>query len=266
MPTLTKLLGSLTLALGLVSGSAGAQNATPVRPVPPAAPAAISLQLAYRAIGDAESRGAPGRYLDGARTHYRAALARFGRDDAQGAAGEAMAAAALARAAVNERPLPVPRDIPTPPPVTAAPARPPGFGGPGGPRAFGGRSLGVFDPEALRRYAMLQNTPEANDLARNALEANIAHERALFAGNRDEGMRQRRLARDLAAAVRFLASADHPEAFPRPMRRPLGPPGSFGPRPPQRADLDVDSSPDDLAAPVVVGAVIPDEFFEDDSY
>ena len=102
--------------------------------------------------------------------------------------------------------------------------------------------------QALRRYD-LQNTPEANDLARNALEANIAHERALFAGNRDEGMRQRRLARDLSSAVRMLASADHPEAFPQPrqMRRPMSPPGAPGTpgtRQPMRAGLGADAVPE----------------------
>lgn len=214
--------GALALTVGL-TGVALAQPAPPQ----PGGFAAFPLHLAYRAIGAAEARGARGRYLDAARTHYRSALARFGRSDEAGAAREAGAAAALARAAIDERPVPVPRDLPTPPPLPArAAGRPVTIGGrpgPGGPmtgvRRFAHRAR--FDPEALARDAARENTPEANDLAKNAVDADIARERAFFAGNREEGMRQGRLARELAAAVRLLAAADHPEAPPRVMRRPM---------------------------------------------
>jgi hypothetical protein len=250
------LLGSLAV-VGLTAAVALAQNA-PARPVgPPSGPgpgAAIPLRLAYRAIGAAEVRGAGGRYLDAARTHYRSALARFGRSDSAGAAREAGAAAALARAAVDERPLPTPRDLPAPPPLPTTPnAAPDGprAGGPGGPGMRGGFAMrGRFDPEALARYATLENTPEANEFAKNALEANLAHERALFAGNREEGLRLRRIAADLSLAVRMLASADHPEAFPRPQRRrPMdgrfgGPPGAVGLVPPEVDDEVAQAPPE----------------------
>jgi hypothetical protein len=62
------------------------------------------------------------------------------------------------------------------------------------------------------------------------MDADAARSRALFAGNREDAMRQGRLAMDLSLAVRMLASADHPEAFPRPMRRPMD--GRPGMRPP----------------------------------
>jgi hypothetical protein len=172
--------------------------------------------------------------LDAAKTHYRNAIARFARND-RGAASEALAAAALARAALAERPVPVPRDIPTPPPVAVADGmqpgavadgmqpmlpRPPGpelRGGPGSPR-------GRFDANRLAADAKLANTSEARDLAQKALDADIARTRADFSGSEDEAMRQGRLAGALAMAVRSLALADHPPAFmPRPMRPPQGP-------------------------------------------
>jgi hypothetical protein len=165
---------------------------------------AVALRVAYRTIGAAEARGAGGRYLDAARTHYRAALGKLTASPLA-AAHEARAAAALARAALDERPLPTPRDLPSPPPLTS-PAPP---------------MRGRFDPEALARSAALENTPEANDLAKAALEADVAGERAAFAGNREEGLRQRRLARDLAAAVHLLADADHPQPVPTQRRRPM---------------------------------------------
>lgn len=285
-----KRLSSFVVACALSVGVAQAQTAPGTSPAPrgpmmqrPAFSAAFPLRMAYRTIGMAEARGAGGRYLDAARTHYRSALARFERSDQRAAASEAMAAGALARAAIDERPPVTPRDLPTPPPlptpgagapgrrfIMRAPAGAPGGAsgpqiagaapipgrpgagpGPGGrmhfaPR-FRGRGHGFgrgrrrghgrFDPAALARYAKLENTAEANDLARSALDADIARERALFAGNRDEATRQGRLARDLAAAVRALAMADHPPQFPRPrmMRRPLQVPGGgFNPGGPMR--------------------------------
>jgi hypothetical protein len=108
-----------------------------------------------------------------------------------------------------------------------------------GPMVRGLAMFGRFDPERLARDAALANTAEASDFAKNALEADVARERALFAGNREEGMRQRRLARDLSTAVRMLALADHPEAMPRPMRRPMnGPAGAVGLVPPPEIDED----------------------------
>ena len=252
-----RLVGSLAVAIGVTTGIAFAQT-TPTRPAGPSA--ALPLRLAYRAIGAAESRGAGGRYLDAARTHYRGALARLGRNDNAGAAREAGASAALARAAVDERPIPVPRDLPTPPAMPSAlprmemmgrmgPGGPPRPGGPAGPGGFFRRPR--FDPESLARFATLENTSEATDLAKTAMDADAARSRALFAGNRDDAMRQGRLAMDLSLAVRMLASADHPEAFPRPMRRPMDGPGF---RPP--------GAPGAAHATGTIGFAPPDEIDE----
>jgi len=57
----------------------------------------------------------------------------------------------------------------------------------------------------LGKLAALANTDEAKRFANDALNANLASERAAFAGNHEEAMRQRRLAGDLAGAVRALA-------------------------------------------------------------
>lgn len=209
----TRSLSLLFLAVGLTTATGVAQPAPPGIALPVREPnPALVLRMAYRTIGAAEARGAGGRFLDAARTHYRAALGRAA-SSPPAAAHEAGAAAALARAALDERPLPVPRDLPPPPPLPALPAGRPGPFGPHGPVRF--------DPEALARDAALENTPEATDVAKAALEAEVAGERAAFAGNHDEGMRQHRLARDLAAAVRELARADHPPAQPQRRRMPL---------------------------------------------
>ncbi len=200
-------LSVLTLALG---GSAVAQTAPAAPSAPPAARAAFAeraasfaLRGAYRTIGDAEARGAS-TYLDAAKTHYRDAIARLGRHDA-GAASEAMAAAALARASIAEHPVPAPRDIPAPPALAAA-----------GPRGMDGR----FDATRLAADAKLANTAEVRDLAQKAVDADVARTHADFSGNREEAMRQGRIASSLAMAVRSLAMADHPRAFPGPRRRP----------------------------------------------
>jgi len=223
MQTTTRLLGLLLTTVALTTAVGSAQTAPPpmgmpMRPpmgmpmrMPQAPNAPLALGIAYRAIGAAEARGAGGRYLDAARSHYRAALGKASASPAA-AAHEASAAAALARAALDERPLPTPRDLPAPPPL-ASPPPGPGRGG------FGVR--GRFDPAALARDAALEGTPEANDLAKAAVDADIAGERAVFGGNHDDGMRQHRLAHDLASAVRELASADHPQATPRRMRMPM---------------------------------------------
>jgi hypothetical protein len=93
---------------------------------------------------------------------------------------------------------------------------------------------GRFDAATVARDAKLANSPEVTDLAQRALDADIAHTRAAFAGNIDEAMRDARLAGALALAVRSLAYADHPEAFPQPVRRTYGPP---------RATTDDDATP-----------------------
>jgi hypothetical protein len=243
---------SSALVLGL-SATVLAQTAPAAAPaaVPSAARAgfaergaAFALRGAYHAIADAEARGAS-QYLEAAKNHYRGALARLARHDA-GAASEAMAAAALARAAVAEHPVPAPRDIPAPPPIAAGGPSPmmmprppvamegrgnmPMQGGmqrmQGGPPMNRGHGRsGRFDPTRLAADAKLANTTEARDLAQKALDADIARTHAAFSGNADEAMRQGRLASDLAMAVRSLALADHPPAFPR---RPMAPGGRGG--------------------------------------
>jgi hypothetical protein len=206
-----------TLSVLTLAGTAAAQTA-------PAAPgtafaeraASFALRGAYRAIADAEARGAS-TYLDAAKTHYRDALARLGRHDA-GAASEAMAAAALARAAVAEHPVPAPRDIPAPPALAAAgpQMRGPQMRGHRGPFGMAGR----FDATRLAADAKLAGTAEARDLAQKAVDADVARTHADFSGNREEAMRQGRLASSLAMAVRSLALADHPRTFRAPRSRP----------------------------------------------
>jgi hypothetical protein len=170
----------------------------------------MALRGAYRAIAAAQAVGAS-TYLDAAKNHYRDAIARFGRQD-PGTVSDAMAATALARAAIADHPLPIPRDIPTPPAIAD------GGGPPMRPRppmAFRrGMMRRPFDPAALAQDAKLANTPEATDLANKAVDADIARTRAAFSGNRDEAMRQGRLADALAMAVRAIARADHPPSFP----------------------------------------------------
>jgi hypothetical protein len=228
-------LSVLALALG---GTAVAQTA-------PAAPAAASparaafaeraasfaLRGAYHTIADAEAGGAS-TYLDAAKTHYRDAIARLSRHDA-GAASEAMAAAALARAAIAEHPVPAPRDIPAPPALADAgaplmphpPVRSNGLGPQPlrqqGPQMRGHRGMaGRFDATRLAADAKLANTPEAHDLAQKAVDADVARTHADFSENWEEAMRQSRIASSLAMAVRSLALADHPRTFPGPRRRP----------------------------------------------
>jgi hypothetical protein len=236
------LSGALVFAL---SGAAFAQTddltaATTVDAATPATGsqawaargAVMALRGAYRAIADAQELGAS-PYLDAAKTHYRGALARYAKAD-PGAASEAMAAAALARAAVAEHPAPVPRDIPAPPEMTAmepaAGTRMPMAGGMhragmmggrpgmamrGGPWMHRGHGGGRFDATRVAADAKLAGTAEAKDLAQKALDADVARSKAAFAGNTDEAMRDGRLAGALAMAVRSLAYAEHPRTYQR---------------------------------------------------
>jgi hypothetical protein len=244
------LTGALALTLG---GTAFAQSDAVSATAPADATAAASdrqawavrgavfaLRGAYRAIAEAQVLGAS-PYLDAAKAHYRSALERYGKQDA-GAASEAMAAAALARAAMTEHPAPAPRDIPAPPEMTAmapsgddgdrdrmdggrpgGPPRGPMPGGmrppmDGGPPRGGPGERGRFDAMRLAADAKLAGTPEAQNLAQKALDADVARTKAEFGGNMDEAMRQGRLASELAMAVRSLARADHPPTPPRRMR------------------------------------------------
>ena len=215
--------GALGLAL---SGTALAQSAPAAPSAPSAARSAFAVRAAnfalrgaYHAIADAEARGAT-TYLDAAKTHYRGALARLARQD-PGAASEAMAASALARASVAEHPVPAPRDIPAPPALAqAGPNGPPmmmrpPMNGPqimqrppqmrGGPEMHRGPQMGMhhrgpggmagrFDATRVAADAKLANTAEARDLAQKAVDADVARTHASFAGNRDEAMREGRVA------------------------------------------------------------------------
>ena len=215
-----------------------AHHRPPMRGGAPGWGSAMALRGAYAAIGRAEGGGGSGMYLDAAKAHYRDALARNVKSDVRGAMGEARAAMSLARASMALVPPPGPHDVPAPPAVPAgggmhgAADRPEGgppmdgppmggpgmagMGGSGGPgaHAWGGPGKrggmphheggdGVAD---LAHLASIANTDEAKRLANDALNANLASERAAFAGNRQEAMRQHRLAGDLAGAVRALAS------------------------------------------------------------
>jgi len=202
---------------------------------------ALALRGAYAAIGRAEAGGGTGAYLDAAKAHYRDALARSAKSDTRGAMAEARAASSLARASMALVAPPVPHDVPAPPAPPAGggmmgagdrPEAPPmggergpmmSGGGPGGPGGWGGmrghRDGGGEGIENLAKLAALADTDEAKHLANDALSANMASERAAFAGNREEAMRERRLSGDLAGAVRALASLNM-----KPPTRPAGAP------------------------------------------
>lgn len=205
--------GIFVLAL---TGTVVAQTAPEATAAPSAARAAFAergatfaLRAAYHAIAGAEARGALA-YLDAAKMHYRSALARLQRHDA-GAASEARAAAALARASEAEHPVPAPRDIPAPPALTADGGPRPMMPRP--PMEHGHGQRERFDATRLAVDAKLANTSEARDLAQKALDADIARTRAAFSGNSDEALRQGRVASALAMAVRSLALADHPRVL-----------------------------------------------------
>jgi hypothetical protein len=206
----------------------------PMMGLKPGMGSAFALRGAYGAIGHAEAAGGSGPYLEAAKAHYRDALTRNGKSDTRGAMAEARAASSLARASMALVAPPVPHDIPTPPAIPAGggmmgaadrPEGPPmdggphpmmgGRGGPGAPDGWGGPGErggmhghrgGGEGLENLAKLAALANTDEAKRFANDALNANLAAERAAFAGNREEAMRERRLAGDLAGAVRALAS------------------------------------------------------------
>lgn len=216
---------------------------------------ARALNQAYRIIGEAEARGAKGRWLDAARAHYKNALARNGRGEAGQAAAEAMASAALARASIAALGRPIPSDLPTPPAMIAhdgandwhrseAPVHPGMMGAMPMPAASGAPNPMMamqmmhaqmmsqggwmqhhahpFDAAKVAADAKLAGTAEASDIAKAALDANVAAEHAAFDGKHDEAMRQRGIARSLAAAVRNLARAEHPQATqPRERRWPM---------------------------------------------
>jgi hypothetical protein len=192
-----RLLPMLCAAVLFTSGGFGAARAeeTPRKPV-------LFLNVAYHAIGRAEALGAQGRYLDAARRHYRAALDRFGRRDRAGAVAEAHVAWNLADAAIDEHPIPAPNDIPAPPALTMA-------------LGFQHRLPQSLDTARLAMLLKIENTAEAHELANSALDANIASQRADLASNVQEAKRERMLGFHLAAAVRSLAYADHPELFRR---------------------------------------------------
>jgi hypothetical protein len=208
-------LGSAAVAQTLPQTAAAPNAAAPAPRTMSTRGAIFALRGAYRAIADAQVDGGSA-YLDAAKTHYRDALLRYQRQD-PGAASEAMASLALARAAVAEHPAPAPRDLPAPPsddaaasgrPMTAG--RPPMHGA-----SMRGRMGWRFDATQVADDAKLANTAEARELAQKAVDADVARTRASFTGNADEAMRQGRLAASLAMAVRSLAYADHPPSFDR---------------------------------------------------
>jgi hypothetical protein len=213
---------SILVAVGALAlcAPAAAQNAPPGPGGPPMMPrapsAAFPLTMAYHEIGRAEQAGATGHLVESARTHYRGAMARFGKNDGAGAAAEARLALDLARAALDERPapvIPVPRDLPAPPALPSMPG-PPGGGG-DGPRGRGGFRMmhggHRFDAMRLAEEMKIETGPEAKQLAQTAVDANAAAQRAALAGNVAEAGRQTRLSADLMDAVSALVALNHPE-------------------------------------------------------
>lgn len=242
-------------AVALVAASSAVSAQTTQTPRAPsvarsASEAIFPLNMAYHEIGRAEQGGASGHFIDAARTHYRAAMDRYGRNDVAGAGAEARLASDLARAALDERPRPKPagpKDIPAPPtmaPRTTAMAGPEAMGGPGrmpgmggfGEHGFGGmRRHEGFDATRLAELLKIETGPEAHQIAQAAVDANAAAQRAALAGNVEEAARQSRVSGDLVAAVHDLAVINHPELArrraPGPMMRMprSGPPGGPGP-------------------------------------
>jgi hypothetical protein len=238
-------LGGSTALAQSVAPSGGAPRA-----VRPAIDAAYPLGAAYRDIGRAEQAGATGHYIDAARTHYRAGLDRYGRNDDAGAAAEARVASDLARAALDERPAVErsgPKDVPAPPsprPVTGGPdgavhvVPMPGMhdgNGPdgamlrvesgllrvrngmppmismGGDGPFMGIRHGGYNATRLAEILKVETGAEARQLAQSAVDANAAAQRAALAGNVREAARMTRISDDLAAAVHDIAAVNHPE-------------------------------------------------------
>ncbi|MEA2665151.1 MAG: hypothetical protein QOI11_2095 [Candidatus Eremiobacteraeota bacterium] len=278
---------------------------TPVAPVPPAPGAAAprppgmpdpaqirreirvrfaspdggarALARAYRAIGEAEALNGRSPYVGQARTHYTSAYARYRRGDAAGTAAEATAAAALARAALDERPPYVPRGLeapPTPAPRARAAGSPPAGAPPVGALPPGMPDLPRlqeiarlpqvlmmhrFDASSLQALVALENTPEVRSLADRATAAAASAERARAANDREGAQRQERLAHDLATAVRGITAADHPNQMPGRMpRRPLGASGALGMLDLDLSDLDLSGF--DLPAPTRFE--LPDDFMD----
>jgi hypothetical protein len=222
-------------------GAALAQTVAPANPPANAQPmprravdSAYALGAAYREIGRAENAGATGHYVDAARTHYRSALDRRGRNDETGASAEARLASDLARVAIDERPANVqtgPKDIPAPPTPRPLPgggtartgAMPDVMMRVGGdgpifermPMLQIGDMLrmhhGGFDVTGLAELLKVETSAEARALAQNAVDANAAAQKAALAGNVSEASRQSRISDDLAAAVHDLAVLNHPE-------------------------------------------------------
>jgi len=242
---------TLVLAAVLLAASpapATAQNAPAPGGAPPRAmqrtapDPAFALMMAYRAIGRAETAGASGRFVDAARSHYRAAIDRYGRNDATGAGAEARLASDLARAATDERPRTAPagpRDVPAPPSprprADVANAPMPG-GAPDGMPMRGHMMPGMMRPRGMMRGGFgrhefsathlaealkIDNGAEARQLAQAAVDANVAAQRAALSGNVQDAGRASRVAGDLMAAVDDLVRLNHPATVPRVMRRPL---------------------------------------------
>ncbi|HYW52505.1 MAG TPA: hypothetical protein VE826_00975 [Dongiaceae bacterium] len=240
------------MALAL-PGAVMAQGAPPANPqaMPRRVPdSAYALGAAYRDIGRAENAGATGHYIDAARTHYRSALDRRGRNDETGASAEARLASDLARVAVDERPANAstgPKDVPAPPTPRPGPGGPADGGammrimggdGPMGPdRAPMMRVMsdvirihhGGFDATGLAELLKVETGAEAHALAQNAVDANAAAQKAALSGNVAEASRQSRISDDLAAAVHDLAVLNHPELANHIQMRVLGG-GEFLPR------------------------------------
>jgi hypothetical protein len=210
----------------------GAPQAQPKRVMERVPDSAYALGAAYREIGRAENAGATGHYIDAARTHYRSAIDRRGRNDETGASAEARLASDLARVAIDERPPNAPtgpKDVPAPPTPRPDPNRP--AGAPpmirvldaDGPMGFDHGSMmrimgdgirfhhGGFDATGLAELLKVETGAEAHALAQNAVDANAAAQKAALAGNVAEASRQSRISNDLAAAVHDLAVLNHPE-------------------------------------------------------
>lgn len=238
----------LAVSLLAIPAAASAQAAPDAGGEPPRPPvlirrafdAAGPLRATYRLIGLAEALGASGRYLESARTHYRAAYTSYQQHDTRKAVAQARVASDLTRAALVGH-TPTPRNLPAPPSPAPRAGGPEGFaqqeegvgfgdratvraGGFEGPgpafrRERGAREVDVVELAEIQRR---DSSPEVRQLVSDALAATSAAQRAALAGDVDGAERQNRIAVNLAAAARDLAFANAPAPSRSPAPRSQG--------------------------------------------
>ncbi len=232
MPTLPTLPTRSVVALAAVALTFGspaiAQVAGP-RPMqhrehamPNLAMAAPSaLQMAYDAIGRAQAIDAASPSVASAKSHYTAGLARFAKNDAAGAFGEAHAAMAYARLALDAHGSSAPSGIAAPPPSVG------GDTNRDASHAYELLAQVSRSKAALGKVGAIAASAEATSLLAAASAAETAAERAASARNYGEAERQGRLAMGIGHTLVAVASIDHATEV-RAAMPDFGPPGGMG--------------------------------------